>query len=240
LTRTARVLLTRPASEQARTAHLLEMYGYDVVSVPLIRRIWDLDAVALCAKRHPNPHTVIVSSALVADVLAVCVPSQWRGARYAAVGPSTASRLREHGYTVHVEASTATMSHLFEALGDMNGCEVVYPHSELTPPDRIEGLRGTGAVVHTVVAYRNEEPDDAGARIAAALPVDATLLFSSSAANRLAAAVEGTDTTALGHVLALGPSTADTIKDVGLPLHSVARPHNINGLIGELQRLLPL
>ena len=240
MTRGARVLLTRPASEQARSAHLLEMYGYEVVRAPLIRRTWNVDEVCRCAEEHPSPDTVIVSSALVADILAACVPTGWGNARYAAVGPSTAARLREHGFDVSVEASQSTMAHLFTTMGDLSDSEVIYPHSELTPRERIEALRATGAAVRTVVAYRNEEPSDAHERVMSALPVDATLLFSSSAARRLARILQESSVDALGHVLALGPSTAETAKQVGLPVDSVARQHNINGLIEDLQRFLPL
>ena len=239
MTSCPRVLLTRPASEQQQTAYPLEAVGYAVVRAPLIRRTWDVDGVTAFAKEHPDADVVIVSSPLVADILAACAPGAWRTARYVAVGPATATRLKGHGYTVAHQPKHATMHHLIESLGSMSGQTIIYPHSSLTPPQRRSHLKDTGATLWPLVAYHNELPPGARDVLLGALPVDATLLFSSSAAQRLAKILEGRPSAHLGHIVAIGPTTSHAAREAGLPVHIVAREHHLSGMIQELQALLP-
>jgi len=229
-----RVLITRPAEDAGSLARALARAGFDPVLVPLLMRKWDLDAVIDCAAAQPHVDWVIVTSATAADVVSTAAPHAWREARWAAVGPTTASRLEQLGYPVHCTPSQATAAQLVSALGDLTGARVLYPRADLASPKTAAALEDSGAEVVDVVAYRNVAPPRIVEDLEAALPVDATTLLSGSAATRLAAAVP-TDRERLGTIACIGPSTAAVATAQRLPVHKVARPHSIAGLIAVLR-----
>ncbi|MEZ4316102.1 MAG: uroporphyrinogen-III synthase [Myxococcota bacterium] len=234
----ARVLVTR-ASEDARPlCHTLEAHGHEPVRVPLLERMWEVDAVASFAREHPVVDWVIVTSATTADVLAAAAPGAWKSARIGAVGPVTARKLEAMGRPADRIPEKHMGSALVAVLPDLTGQTVVYPRADLAPPTMREILEERGATVLEVVAYRNVPPPGHREALRAALPVDATTLLSGSAAERLAEALGDADRSALGRVVVIGPSTARAAQDVGLPVHAIANPYTVNGLILALNEQL--
>ncbi|MFT5454134.1 MAG: uroporphyrinogen-III synthase [Myxococcota bacterium] len=233
-----RVLVTRAAEDAEGLSHLLAVRGYAPVRTPLLLRRWCVDEIALAAQSHPDVDVVLVTSAVAADVLAAAAPTAWSKARFAAVGPATAARLRQHGFPVHVTPRRALGMELVAALGDVSGLTVVYPRSEIAPAALVDALRSRGAVVYEVTAYTNVAPPGHAAEVAAALPVHATALLSGSAARRLVRALPG-DVGQLGAVVAIGPSTAAVCRTVGLPVHAVASTHTVGGLLDALAAVVP-
>ncbi len=233
-----RVLVTRPAEDAPALANALGRVGFEPVVVPLLERIWRLDAVFEAAEAHPRVDWVIVTSSTAASVIATAAPAVWASARWAAVGPTTASRLQQLGYTVEIVPPQATAAHLVEALGDLTDQRVLYPRADLADPATAEALRRAGAEVLDVVAYANLAPRGCKASLERALPVAATTLLSGSAARRLAAAVPPERHEALGRVVCIGPSTAGVAREHGLTVHTVAEPHSLAGLLSALERAL--
>jgi uroporphyrinogen-III synthase len=116
---------------------------------------------------------------------------------------------------------------------------VFYPRADLADQQTTDALRAAGADVTDVVAYENELPNGALARLVAELPVESTLLMSGSAAERVARAVPLDGRSALGHIIAIGPSTAKVAHVHGLPVHDVADPHTAQGVLEALTRRFP-
>ncbi len=232
-----RVLVTRAAEDAPALAHALGRAGFEPVVVPLVQRHWNINAVAEVAENHPTVDWVLITSGTAAEVIATACPGAWRHARWAAVGPASASRLRQLGLPVYMVPPRATAGDLVAALGpDLQGCTIVYPRADLASPATAEDLRLMGATVVDVVAYINTAPRGHVERLAATLPVHGTTLLSGSAARRIAEATS--DHAGLGQVVAIGPSTAAAARDLGLPVHVVAEPHSIRGVVEALARLL--
>ncbi len=228
------MLVTRAAEDAPALAHALAMQGLTPVVVPLIRRIWEVDPLADLARSVPAADWVLLTSAAVVDVVALAAPGAWRGARWAAVGAVTARRAEALGYRVAVTTAGVGVD-LSAALGDVAGATIVLPRGDLAAEDLPAALRARGATVHEALAYRNAEPADAGARLLAALPVDFVALMSGSAATRLAALVA--DRERLGRIVAIGPSTADAARRVGLVVHGVATIHTSDGIAALISAL---
>ena len=236
---TPRVLVTRAVEDAAALAAPLTRLGFEPVLVPLVERLWDVTAVLATAERHPQVDVVFVSSATTADVIATAAPQRWGGARWVAVGPTTAARLQALGLPCHGVAPKATAADLAASLGDLTGKTVLYPKADLADPGTTSQLQAAGAAVIDVIAYRNQAPAGAASALLAALPVAATRLMSGSAAERLASVVPAHARQGLGAIIAIGPSTARTCSAVGLPVARVATQHSGAGVVQALLELFP-
>lgn len=221
------MLVTRAAEDAPALAHALAMQGLSPVVVPLIRRLWEVEPLAELARAVPVADWVLLTSAAVADVVALAAPGAWRSARWAAVGAATSRRAEALGYPVAVTTAGVGVD-LSAALGEIAGAEIVLPRGDLASEDLPAALRARGATVHEATAYRNAEPRDAAARLVAALPVDFTALMSGSAATRLAALLP--DPALAGRIVAIGPSTAEAARKAGLAVEAVAHAHTADGI----------
>ena len=234
----ARVLVTRALEDARSICHVLAMAGFTPVTAPLLQRVWDVDAMAAAAEAHPDVDWILVTSSAAAEVLAAGAPRAWPTARIAAVGPATARRLSAVGREADLIPARYTATELLQAMPDLTGNTVLYPRADLASPALADALRSRGATVHDIIAYRNVEPNDARTRLREALPVQATTLLSGSAATRLAGLIPHEERSSLGHVVAIGPSTAAAAESVGLRVHGVASPHTLQGLLDALAELL--
>ena len=175
---------------------------------------------------------------MAARVLATAAPQAWRRARVCAVGPATARVLQQLGYSVDIMPRISTASALVDAVGDMTGRTVVWPHSEQAISGIDQLLTQQGATVHSAVAYRNEPPDDLKQRLLEALPVDVTTLLSGTAAQRVAQFVPPEERSKLGKIVVIGPSTRAVAQQAGLSVTAEATPHSVNGIVRAVKQLL--
>lgn len=233
-----RVLLTRAPEDATGLTHAFGRMGLETVLVPLLERAWRPEAVLAAVAEHPTPDVIFVTSGTAAQILGTLVPSAWEGARWVAVGPSTAARLQRLGWKVDFVPKRATALGLVEGLSDLDGATVIYPKADLADPATSDALRARGATVVDVVAYENRCPQDAAEALAAALPVMATPVMSGSAAQRLAELVPAERWPELGRIVAIGPSTARVAQGVGLPVYAVASPHTAAGIVAQTARAL--
>ena len=223
-----RIVVTRPESKSL--AEELERLGAEVTIVPLIEiRPAEGRALEDAIDTMSSYDWVVLTS--VNGVAAVARGlTGLAGSQVAAVGPVTAAAIQELGVEPAFVAKRAS-DDIAEGLGDITGKRVLLPQADIAEPHLADELRGRGADVETVIAYRTilVEPPMWGIlplRIA-----DAVVLASGSACRSLAAA-GGAGGGAM--LVCIGPKTARVAREVGLKVGLVADETTADGIIRAL------
>lgn len=190
--------------------------------------------------------------------------SRLAGVRVAAIGPSTAGRVRElfgvepevvpeeyraealaRAVRRHADDDGARSGGRNEGDGDpairgreLEGERVLLPRAAEARPVLRERLEAAGASVEEVAAYRAVPPDDdeiASAReLLSAGEID-WLTFTASSTVRNFVSGVGVETRG-ARVAAIGPVTAGTARDLGLRVDAVAEEYTVPGLLRALVR----
>lgn len=239
-----RIVITRPKHKAAAFANTLRAHGAEPVLLPTIAIKPPRDPAPLDTALRNLKHfdwVIITSANTVAqiwwrfDVLDQPTPPEmWPPV--AAIGPATANALRKHG----IEPALIPRKHVAEALFatldahiELRDMRVLLPQGNLARPVLAELLEDVGADVTAVVAYENEEPEiDPDAL---RTPVDAITFTSSSTVQNFAAQFDDLQTVVGDALVAcIGPVTANTVREMGLPAHLIAEPHTVDGLVAAL------
>ena len=224
-----RIVITRP--EAKPLAEELERLGAEVTIVPLIEiRPAEGRALEDAIDTMGTYDWVVLTSVNGVAAVAQGLAGLGGDARVAAVGPVTADAIRQHGVEPAFVATRAS-DDIAAGLGDIGGLRVLLPQADLAEPHLADELRGRGAHVEAVVAYRPilVEPPMWGLlplRIA-----DAVVLASGSACRSLAAA-GGAGGGAM--LVCIGPKTAKVAREVGLKVGLVADEATSDGIIRAL------
>jgi len=225
-----RIVVTRP--EAKPLADELERLGAEVTIVPLIeirpaedRRALE-EAVGDMARYDWIVLTSVNGVAAVSDGLAGLGGST----RVAAVGPVTADAIRAHGVEPAFVAVRAS-DDIAGGLGELDGSRVLLPQADIADPALAEELRGQGAEVDVVVAYRTVLVEPPMWGILPLRIADAVVLASGSACRSLAAA-GGAGGAAM--LVCIGPKTAKVAREVGLHVGLVADETTSDGIIRTL------
>ncbi len=161
------------------------------------------------------------------------------GARLAAIGPVTAEQLGLHGLHADLVPDQYIAEAILDEIGDVSGQRVLLPRADIARPVLAEGLRAVGARVEEVPAYRTmpanvADGEDIRERMAAG-EIDVLTFTSSSTVRNFAAALEPLPNLKAGTIVAcIGPITAQTARECGLPVHVSAGEHTIDGLLNAL------
>jgi uroporphyrinogen-III synthase len=150
-------------------------------------------------------------------------------AQVAAVGPGTAGALAARGVVADLVPESAVAEALVEAFPAGAG-RVLLPQAAAARPVLAEGLRAKGWTIDVVEAYRTVPARPSDEALAAAAKADAIAFTSSSTV---------TSWLALGATLppvvaCIGPVTAATAAEHGVPVTVVATDHTIEGLVDVL------
>jgi uroporphyrinogen-III synthase len=171
----------------------------------------------------------------------------------AAVGPRTAQRLAENGVAPRLVAEEGGAEGLVRALrrsleasgGSLEGLRFLWPRSDRARGALSEALRAGGASVTEVVAYRtlSAEPKTAGAflRFLEKGEIAAVTFMSPSSALGLAHALGQADLRVVGRhalVASVGPTTSQTLCELGAPPSAEARTRTAAGLAEAVVRAL--
>jgi uroporphyrinogen-III synthase len=157
--------------------------------------------------------------------------------RTAAIGPATAASLNQYGLTIDLTPNEYVAEALLEAVGDVAGQRILLPIADIARLTLAEGLAAKGATVERVTAYQTKPVEDPG-NLPALLPTLDVLTFTSASTGRNFVNLLRSDqpATAIGQatVACIGPVTAQTARELGLPVHVVAEKYTIPGLVEAL------
>lgn len=241
------VVVTRPRHQAGPLCDALRELGAEPVAFPTIAiRPPDdpgplRDAVASLDRYDWAVLTSVNGVRRVLDALeeAGRRPAEaFEGVRVAAIGPSTADALREAGVAVEVVPEEYRAEGLLEALSEaarLDGARVLLARArearELLPRE----LREAGARVDEVTAYRTAVANPDAGELAARLRAGEIdwLTFTASSTVRNFVRLVGRDPGS-ARVAAIGPITADTAEELGLPPDTVAEEYTIPGLVRAL------
>jgi len=154
-------------------------------------------------------------------------------ARVAAVGPGTAAALAGRGVVADLVPATAMAEALVESLPPPpDAGRVFLPQAADARPVLADGLRARGWQVEVAEAYRTVAARPPADALAVAAKADA-IAFTSSSTVTSWVALAGAD--ALPRVVVcIGPVTAATAAEHGVPVTAVAIKHTVDGLVDAL------
>jgi uroporphyrinogen-III synthase len=161
----------------------------------------------------------------------------------AAVGPATAAALTEAlgGRTVDLlpacDYRAEGLVAAFRDRGRLDGQRLLLPVADRARGLLAEGLRGLGAQVDVVVAYRTVAPADLAQTLAERLGEIDLALFASPSAVESFVAAAGPSARGLPAVV-MGPVTERAARDAGLDLRGVASPSTLEGLLSAAMAAL--
>ncbi len=243
--------MTRAREQGGELVRELEALGAEVVWAPTIRiePLADLEPLrAALARLHEYRWVVFTSQNavhIVFDQLADwgSSPAAFEGRRIAAIGPATADSLTARGVRVELMPEGYLAESLVQALaadGELRGARVLLPRAESARDALPEGLRARGAVVDVIPVYRTLPALRDGAVLADEIlagRIDVVTFTASSTVRHFVESV-GRETAASGRFggAAIGPVTAATAKEYGIPVIIEAREYTTDGLVDALVR----
>jgi uroporphyrinogen-III synthase len=187
---------------------------------------------------------VCFSSPRAVQAVVSRVPLPPKGLKVATVGPSTAAALQDAGWPVHrvpPEGAGAELVEAFRKAGDAEGARIFFPASAIAREVIPEGLTALGAHVDRRTAYRMEFlPVDAEAcrRSVDGGEVHVVTFASPSAMEGLRAGLGQELFSQLARDLpaaAMGPTTAEALRQVGWERVTVAKLPTLEGLADAAQ-----
>ena len=224
-----RVVITRP--EAGRLAGELERLGAEVTIVPLIEiRPAEGRALEDAIDTMSSYDWIVLTSVNGVAAVAQGLSGLTGETRVAAVGPVTAEAIRESGLEPAFVAARAS-DDIAGGLGEIDGMKVLLPQADIAEPHLADELRGRGAAVDAVVAYRTVLVEPPMWGILPLRIADAVVLASGSACRSLAAA-GGAGGGAM--LVCIGPKTAKVAREVGLKVGLVADETTSDGIIRAL------
>jgi uroporphyrinogen III methyltransferase/synthase len=246
-----RVLVTRPRDQAADLVERLTALGADAVVAPMIRIAPPQDPGPLMAAAADaaNFDAIVFTSVNAVESFMTALLDGTRDVRaltgplLCAVGSGTAERLARYGLKVDVVPSEFRAEAVVTALAarmPVDGRRVLLPHADIGREAIGDELRGSGAIVTDVIAYRtilddaarDDETDVYGMLLQGRIDV---VTFTSPSAIRNFVQVVGPDqaidllkqTT----VATIGPVTTEAAKQAGIPVAVQPSTYTIPALV---------
>ena len=229
------VAVTRARAQTSGVAARLRALGAAVIEAPAIR-IAALDGPApeagdydLICLTSPNGARLLFERLAAAgrDARALA------GARIAAIGPGTATALREHGVIADVVPERFVAEGLVEALADAPVKRALVARAAQARDVLVDALRGRGAEVDVVPLYETLAERLSAAQLEALAAADYVTFTSSSTVEFfLDAAAERLPSHA--RLVSIGPVTSAALRRRGLEPDVEAGRHDVDGLLDAL------
>jgi uroporphyrinogen-III synthase len=236
------VAVTRPVQQADGQRLAIEKLGGIARMFPLIETHF-CDREPLQAALVREPELLVFTSP--AGVLAYERAGLRVQAPAACVGPRTAAAAAGAELAAFAPDSGYAAEELLHVLSArvewLRGRRVLVVRGDLAEPVLRDGLRGLGAIVEDVVAYRTVRTPQADALAAAvaAGEVDALTFASGSAVSAFASAWRSKGGAGAAWpqsvaVAVLGPRTESVARSEGIPVHATAGEATAQGLAGAL------
>jgi uroporphyrinogen III methyltransferase/synthase len=158
-----------------------------------------------------------------------------------AIGPATADALRGQAIVPDFVPGVYTGEGIIDGLRGRNiaGQRFLLPRADIADRELVEGLRGLGAEVHEIAAYRTAAPAEGISRAKELLlagEIDIITFTSPSTVSNLAAAFNGRLSVLNDKKIAcIGPKTADAAVKAGLKVDIVAGEQTVPGLVEAIE-----
>ena len=257
-----RILVTRPRAQAADLCDKLDALGADCILFPTIE-IAPLEdfsaldqALSLLGKYQWVVFTSVNGVAAFWERMTArgSEAGVWAGIKVAAIGPATARALEQRNVRAQFTPDEYVAEAILPGMGDVDGLWVLLPRADIAREALARELAARGAFVHAVPVYRTvpASPDSRGlAELRRG--VDAVTFTSSSTVRNFVALVsggakyvdpaivgrmarDGLPMPSLGHaaIACIGPVTAQTAREAGLPVDIVASDYTMDGLVAAL------
>lgn len=257
-----RVLVTRPRAQAAGLCDKLAAHGAEPILFPTIAIAPMDDYSALDQTiRNLNQYDWIIFTSVngVAAFwkrLALVGAGLAPALKFAAIGPATAQALEKRGVPAALIPEEYVAEAIVAGIGNVEGKWILLPSAEIAREALADELGRRGALVHEIAVYRTlpVAPDPQGlAELRCG--VDAITFTSSSTARNFVALLSGNPKhidaatiRRMGHdgvpmpslgkaaIACIGPITAQTARDVGLPVDVMAsrEAYTMDGLVAAL------
>ena len=245
-----RVLVTRTRNQASELSRALAAQGADPVELPTIEIVPSYDARTVASviddlRTSAYGWVIFTSGNAITEFLrhmrAAGIDMRGFGrAQIAVVGPGTERALASHGLRADAAPSEYVAEGLLDALSSrvMRGQRVLLPRADGARPLIIDALEARGARVDDLTLYRAAVPasaDTEGLQRLRAGEIEIVTFASSSAVRNLVEMLGG-DIAALRKPLiaAIGPITAQAVRDAGLEVGALAEEYSIEGLVSAL------
>ena len=244
-----RIVITRPRHQARGFGEVLQRSGAEVIYLPVIAiaPAEDLEALDRSLARLASYDWVIFTS--VNGVQASLDRLQARqgkigwppSTQVAAIGPKTAAVLRSNGIWVDFVPAEYIAEAIPPGLGQLDGKRFLLLRADLARPDLADLIESAGGLVDEVTAYRTiparPEPE---ALTALRAGVDILTFTSSSTVRNFIAILQQADMayaqlSGPPRVACIGPITARTARELGLPVDLIAQEYTVEGLLAALQ-----
>lgn len=236
-----RILVTRSAEQAGSLSAKISALGAEPIEFPVIGYAAMQDSRDLdTALARPNEFNWIVFTsangvrAVKERLVALGVSaSTLTNVKLAAIGPATASALNELGLKVDFMPSRFLGEQVAVELPVTPGDKVLLLRADLASEALALGLAARGAVVSDVDAYRTVKPATTDLDLR---NVDAVTFTSSSTVRNLYSMLNAGQRKMLEQVaiFCIGPVTADTARELGLNVTSIAGEHTVDGLVNAM------
>jgi uroporphyrinogen III methyltransferase / synthase len=250
-----RVAITRHRDGNSELRAKLEHLGAEVVELPLIRVVSDVDKHTLfeVLSELGSYDWIAFTSAngvrvFFEEFFRIYDEIRNLGLlRFACIGEATAREIRRHHIKVECQPDVATAEALAEALietGSLESAKVVVVTGNLNRDVLVQKLEEAHAIVDQLPLYKTEKPDlteDAAVADFRQRGADAVLFASSSAVEAFVGQAKHLqlDPEARRPLAgSIGPQTTATMKKIGMPVDFEAEKPGLDELITALVRKL--
>jgi len=245
-----RALVTRPRLRAEELCELLEAEGAEVLVAPMLEILPPSDDGPLreAAQGIGRYSWVLFASpsaveAFVEATRAAGTFAALHRSKIAAVGSRTAAAARGFGLSIARQAEVSTGVGLYEAIGGLltPADEVLLPAAEEGRLELKEALEARGARVRRVAVYRAQQAVlDAGA-LAKLESAALSLVFFASPRSAEAFVASGEAARRIlsqAAVVAIGPTTANALAALGVPVSAVAEQPTSSALVAAAVRAI--
>lgn len=243
-----RALSCRPEDQAKELIEGLTKEGLEVHSLPMIKlqRVQDLSPLHQYFEQLETFEWVVFTSVNAVKFFFEAAEEYglklyfFPNLKFATVGEKTKLSLEQLGYRTNFVPMHATANVLAENIYDIEEKNVLIPRSKRASNDYVDALNKRGAIVHTVDLYNNISIDYPAESIQKefANSFEYLIFTSGSTFTALHENLTNASVTLQNEkIICIGPSTANTVEELGYSVHAIAEQHDVDGIISCIKNL---